>query len=398
MNWAVSLAALVLFACSRPTLDTKSMSNDDLTSELRRESLAGRTRADAPSLLRALAAGPRVLPPLLEELESARAPYHAYYLASEAVRELDPVRFGALDQVVELRIYVEALRHAMVFDDWGFPGGARPARDEWLRGLAGPAVALLTPLLDDRRAAPILGSQEATLARARGNRICDYALALVLELRGESRPLPATPADRDRLIAELRATLAHGGARPTPSNSDDELLRALVADAAQGRCEPDSDAFRRAIQRGPALVPKLLELLRDPTGQHRFLALEAVRSLSPSDYAALDASQRARVYAQALRTTRAFDDFGLPNRPLEAGRALVALGPAALGALRPLLEDEREAGAFDGELNTMLRKRRVRVADFALFFSLAARGERPDFPSDREERDRLIAAFKKAAP
>ncbi len=66
-------------------------------------------------------------------------------------------------------------------------------------------VALLRPLLSDKRPAVYWGSEGAEESRLRGYRICDYAWALSLAALGEQVPIPAEVTARDSLIASFMA-------------------------------------------------------------------------------------------------------------------------------------------------------------------------------------------------
>jgi hypothetical protein len=212
---AVTLAA----ACAHHPVEAEPVTSNDLVEQLQREALAGATRADSRALPRAIQAGRPLLPALVR---GAATPDRRSYLVAEAIRAIDPASFDALDPSVQLRVYVDALAHAGAFNDWGFPGGGGQARGDWLERQGAAAVPLLAPLLDDQREAPTFGSQEATLARAWRNRVCDYALYFVLALRGQRPAWPRDPAARDAMIADLKRALAvdaaqrNGGQSPGP--------------------------------------------------------------------------------------------------------------------------------------------------------------------------------------
>lgn len=65
----------------------------------------------------------------------------------------------------------------------------------------GPSVqSALAGLLDDKREALVWGSEGATEASKYRYRVCDYAWALLNEIRRTPVPIPQDPAERDRLI------------------------------------------------------------------------------------------------------------------------------------------------------------------------------------------------------
>jgi hypothetical protein len=128
-------------------------------------------------------------------------------LALEALRVADPAAYAALAARDRAAIYVAALQHSVYFNAWGQPGMALSDTAHALIALGEPAVAALAPLLDDQRAAPSSGSQDATLSHANGNRVCDYAWVLISEVKLADYAYSASPAERDRDIAALRASI-----------------------------------------------------------------------------------------------------------------------------------------------------------------------------------------------
>ena len=58
-------------------------------------------------------------------------------------------------------------------------------------------------MLTDLRPAPMWGEDEVIESDAYKYRVADYALALILAVRGDDQPIPQDPAARDRLIAGL---------------------------------------------------------------------------------------------------------------------------------------------------------------------------------------------------
>ncbi|HEU4733662.1 MAG TPA: hypothetical protein VFT22_37465 [Kofleriaceae bacterium] len=134
------------------------------------------------------------------------------FLALEALRAADPAGYAAVPAADRAAVYAAALQRSAFFNSWGQPGMSLTDTSHAFAQLGDAAVAVLTPLLDDQRAAPSSGSQDATLARMNGNRVCDYAWVLISEARGADYAYAASPAERDREIAAMRAAL--GARRP----------------------------------------------------------------------------------------------------------------------------------------------------------------------------------------
>ena len=172
-----------------------------LVRDLIADALVPRGRADSQVFQQALSHGPAVVPDLVVAIT---APTYDYYLILEAVRTLDRAAYEAIPVDVRIGIYVDALRHARWLNDWGLPGFAEGEARRALVQLGPPVVAALMSLLDDQRPALVLGSQETTLGREYGNRICDYALVLIGAIRQQELTYPRDVAERDGMITEIR--------------------------------------------------------------------------------------------------------------------------------------------------------------------------------------------------
>lgn len=129
------------------------------------------------------------------------------FLALEALRVTDPAGYAAWPATERAAVYVTALQRNAFFNSWGQPGMSLTETSHAFAALGEDAVAVLAPLLDDKRDAPSSGSQDATLSRMNGNRVCDYAWVLINEARGVDYTYPSSPVDRDREIAAMRASL-----------------------------------------------------------------------------------------------------------------------------------------------------------------------------------------------
>lgn len=64
-------------------------------------------------------------------------------------------------------------------------------------------VPLLRPLLEDKRSAPLWGSEEVAEFQRYQYRVCDYAWALIAEILNRKSVIPADPSARDQQIAAL---------------------------------------------------------------------------------------------------------------------------------------------------------------------------------------------------
>ncbi|HVK77850.1 MAG TPA: hypothetical protein VM734_31305 [Kofleriaceae bacterium] len=163
------------------------------------------TPSGAQSVRRATELGTTATPLLRDRIQARGADL---LLALEALRLADPSAYAAVPAAERAAAYAAALAHSTYFNAWGQPGMQLSDTAHAFAGLGADAVPTLTPLLDDLRPAPAHGSQDATLSRMNGNRVCDFAWVLIQEARGQAYAYLTAPADRDREIAALKAALS----------------------------------------------------------------------------------------------------------------------------------------------------------------------------------------------
>ena len=141
--------------------------------------------------------------------ESIRRDDRSSLLPLLAVRKMSSNTYGSIPPARRVAILVDSLRSSKSFNTWGLPHvrweyAALSLIDE---GTA--AERPLSALLEDRRPAPVWGSEDY-LEYARYNyRVCDYAWAMLVAIRKQKIDLSMDPAARDRQIAAL-------GAAPPP--------------------------------------------------------------------------------------------------------------------------------------------------------------------------------------
>jgi hypothetical protein len=120
-----------------------------------------------------------------------------------ALRAMSERVYQSLSPELRLSILVDALQASEYFNTWGIPDlywedAAQAIIDEGT-----DAEKVLTPLLDDKRPAPVWGEEEYAHFQEYQYRVADYALALILAIRGDERPIPADPGERDQMITAL---------------------------------------------------------------------------------------------------------------------------------------------------------------------------------------------------
>jgi hypothetical protein len=168
-----------------------------LAADLREESLRGLEPFNSMAYQEMVARGPKAAAALRAELHE---PARASFLGLLALRAMDSTQYAGLPPTFRVDVLLDALRTSRLFNAWGMPhtGWEDAARAIIAEGrVAEPG---LTRLLDDRRRAPMWGSEDAAESERYGYRVRDYAWALLRAIHGETGPIPVDSAGRDSLI------------------------------------------------------------------------------------------------------------------------------------------------------------------------------------------------------
>jgi len=176
-----------------------------------------------------------------------------------------------------------------------------------------------------------------------------------------------------------------------------ELVAELHSEATRGVEPFNSMSFAEMVSRGETGASALKSELE---GGERgsYLALLALRTLSPTDYDELDPALRTALLVDALASAETMNAWGLPNQYWEdAAKALIAEGSAASQALRPLLDDCRPAPLWGSEEVLASREYGYRLCDYAWALMLEIAGDQTEIPADPLERDRMLAKLKDPA-
>src|SRR5260370_37524925 len=127
---------------------------------------------------------------------------HSALLGLMVVRHF-PAQSASVDPAFKAAVLTDALRTSRTFDTWGIPHLYWEQSARALIETGDAAVEPLEGLLLDTRPAPVWGCQEAAQYAQYRYRVCDYAWALLNEVRGRKVVISKVPEDRDRLIAAL---------------------------------------------------------------------------------------------------------------------------------------------------------------------------------------------------
>jgi hypothetical protein len=178
----------------------KGMDINQLAATLVSDSRKGREPFNSTAYREAVARGGTAaagLKPLLKDANSSSL------LGLLALRQMSLAQYKSLDTAFRVSVLVGALGSSKYFNTWGVPNSYWTDAAQAIVEEGDAAVEPLTGLLRDTRPAPVFGS-EGTAANAQFHyRVCDYALALLKEIRHDNTPLPVEPTARDSLIEQV---------------------------------------------------------------------------------------------------------------------------------------------------------------------------------------------------
>jgi hypothetical protein len=192
--------------------ELKAMKVEDLVSELAAESRKGVEPFNSAAWREAVSRGAAIGPDL-HKLIAAAAPEPSQLLAIVALHAVSMDEYRQLDPALRATVLADSLRDSKVFNTWGIPHlfWEEPARMIVEEGVA--IEPQLRKLLTDQRPAPIWGSEGATAQREFQYRVCDYAWALLNEIKGVKAEIPPDPKQRDAAMQLLLQEAPAGAAR-----------------------------------------------------------------------------------------------------------------------------------------------------------------------------------------
>lgn len=174
-----------------------------------------------------------------------------------------------------------------------------------------------------------------------------------------------------------------------------ELAVELKSESEHGREPFNSMAFAEAVHRGEAAAPALAAAITTDD-RSSLLTLLAVRAASRATYDTIAPERRVNILVDALRTSPAFNTWGMPHAKWEyAAQSLAGEGDLAVRKLTPLLEDKRPAPTWGSEDRMQYEQYKYRVCDYAWALIAAIRQQKIEIPRDPAARDREIAGLKR---
>src|SRR2546423_981912 len=125
------------------------------------------------------------------------------YFKLMALRQISPELFKRLGCEISCPVLTAALQKSVVFNAWGLPHLYWESSAKAIIECGPVAIPFLKPLLQDKRPAPVWGSEEALESEKYHYRVCDYAFALISEINNQKWTPSVRVEERDKAIAEL---------------------------------------------------------------------------------------------------------------------------------------------------------------------------------------------------
>jgi hypothetical protein len=179
--------------------ELKAMDVPQLAAELEKESLKGREPFNSLTYAETVSRGEgaaAALAPLITK------PNRASLFALLALRKISAGGYKNLKPEFRVSVLVDSLRTAKYFNTFGLPHVRWEDAAKAIIEEGRAAEPALVELLSDKRDAPVWGSEDFAEYQRYKYRVCDYAWALLNEIRGTKVEIPEDPAARDRLQAE----------------------------------------------------------------------------------------------------------------------------------------------------------------------------------------------------
>ena len=180
----------------------RRMSVPDLIAALEQAALRGREPFNAPAF-REITKRNDAAAPLAAAIKDST---QKEYFKLMALKALSADSYARIPAEQGAAILTDALAKSETFNQWGIPAHYWESSARAIIEYGPAATPRLERLLDDKRPAPMWGSEEVAIYEQFQFRVCDYALALLYSInRGDLAPLRAAPQARDSLIAAYKA-------------------------------------------------------------------------------------------------------------------------------------------------------------------------------------------------
>lgn len=176
------------------------MEDKELYERLQKESLAGRESFNSLAFKEFVQRDKKSTEALYNYMI---ADNRTSFLGILALRKMDSTLYKRLESSFVLSNLVKTLEQSESFNSWGLPHLYWEDAAKILIEKGTSAISYLKPLLKNTKPAPVWGSEESMEYKKYQYRICDYAMALILEIKGEKLPIPVEIEKRDKIIQSL---------------------------------------------------------------------------------------------------------------------------------------------------------------------------------------------------
>ena len=126
------------------------------------------------------------------------------YIPLMALRKIDIQNYNKTDINIRKNALIDSFRQTTIYNRWGIPHLYWQAPAQSMIELGADAEKALKPFLKDQTKALIMGYEEELEMETYNYRKCDYALAMIMEIRSANvKEVPKKLEERDMMIKEL---------------------------------------------------------------------------------------------------------------------------------------------------------------------------------------------------
>jgi hypothetical protein len=180
--------------------ELSKMADKDLYTRLQKDSLSGREPFNSLAYKEFLKRGTKSAEALYDLMIGDT---RTSFLGIIALKKMDKAIYKRLDSDFVIANIVKTLEQSKSFNSWGLPHLYWEDASKILIEQGGSAIEYLKPLLKITKPAPVWGSEESMEYKKYQYRLCDYAMALILEIKNEKFTIPVEVEKRNDIIRSL---------------------------------------------------------------------------------------------------------------------------------------------------------------------------------------------------
>ena len=126
------------------------------------------------------------------------------YISLMALRKMDIKLYTKTETGIKLNALAESFRQTKVYNRWGIPHLYWQAPAKSFIELGEASEKILKSFLKDKSVVMMMGHEEELEIERYKYRKCDYALAMIMEIRGQRvKEIPQKTTDRDKMIVKI---------------------------------------------------------------------------------------------------------------------------------------------------------------------------------------------------